>query len=101
MRNSTPMYISIMMQAFLFNLYNGYLQGRQVAQGQYANARIFEFSFVLGVVVFLVGWYINYQSDDILRNLRKAGEKGYKIPRGGAFEWVTAANYFGEIVEWS
>ena len=43
---------------------------------------------------------MNYHSDSILRNLRKPGERGYKIPYGGAFHWVSAGNYFGEIMEW-
>ena len=43
---------------------------------------------------------INIQADGILRNLRKPGETGYKIPRGGMFEYVSGANFFGEIVEW-
>ncbi|XP_045422099.1 3-oxo-5-alpha-steroid 4-dehydrogenase 1 isoform X2 [Lemur catta] len=53
-----------------------------------------------GFVLWLIGMLINIHSDHILRNLRKPGETGYKIPRGGLFEYVTAANYFGEIVEW-
>ncbi|XP_039323529.1 3-oxo-5-alpha-steroid 4-dehydrogenase 1 isoform X3 [Saimiri boliviensis] len=53
-----------------------------------------------GFGLWLMGMLINIHSDHILRNLRKPGDTGYKIPRGGLFEYVTAANYFGEIVEW-
>jgi 3-oxo-5-alpha-steroid 4-dehydrogenase 1 len=35
-----------------------------------------------------------------LATLRKPGETGYKIPFGGAFNYVSGANYFGEILEW-
>ncbi|KAJ6661375.1 hypothetical protein lerEdw1_015003 [Lerista edwardsae] len=54
-----------------------------------------------GLAMWLSGLLINIHSDHILRNLRKPGETGYKIPRGGMFEYVTGANFFGEIVEWS
>jgi hypothetical protein len=35
-----------------------------------------------------------------LIELRKNGKSGYQIPRGGFFEYVSAANYFGECLEW-
>uniref|UniRef100_S4RTG0 3-oxo-5-alpha-steroid 4-dehydrogenase C-terminal domain-containing protein n=1 Tax=Petromyzon marinus TaxID=7757 RepID=S4RTG0_PETMA len=54
----------------------------------------------LGAVLWLAGLLINLHSDHILRNLRKPGETGYKIPRGGMFEFVSGANFFGEMVEW-
>jgi very-long-chain enoyl-CoA reductase len=40
------------------------------------------------------------RSHIILSNLRKPGEKGYKIPRGGLFNYVTCANYTFEIWGW-
>lgn len=57
--------------------------------------------FLAGVLLFVGGYAINHQSDAILRNLRKPGESGYKIPRGGFFRWVSSPNYFGEILEWT
>jgi len=62
---------------------------------------LWDIRFIAGSVLFFVGWYINYSSDEILRNLRKGNEGGYKIPRGGMFEYVSGANFFGEILEWT
>ena len=40
--------------------------------------------FLAGLALFFVGMAINIHSDDILINLRKPGETGYKIPRVGS-----------------
>lgn len=39
----------------------------------------------VGIILFCTGMFINLQADHILRNLRKPGEIGYKIPRGNTF----------------
>lgn len=36
----------------------------------------------------------------IQRNLRAPGEKGYKIPSGFLFDYITCANYTAEIFGW-
>lgn len=43
-----------------------------------------KFSILLALAIFLLGATINIHSDYLLRNLRKPGETGHKIPRG---EW--------------
>jgi 3-oxo-5-alpha-steroid 4-dehydrogenase 1 len=55
---------------------------------------------LLGMLLFSFGMYTNVRSDQILRNLRKPGERGYKIPHGGMFEYISGANLWGECVEW-
>ena len=57
-------------------------------------------SFIIGTLLFVFGFCVNYHSDHILRNLRSPGETGYKIPTGGFFRFVSCANFFGEIIEW-
>eukprot|EP00199_Chlamydomonas_sp_CCMP681_P007022 CAMPEP_0119107156 /NCGR_PEP_ID=MMETSP1180-20130426/8574_1 /TAXON_ID=3052 ORGANISM="Chlamydomonas cf sp, Strain CCMP681" /NCGR_SAMPLE_ID=MMETSP1180 /ASSEMBLY_ACC=CAM_ASM_000741 /LENGTH=300 /DNA_ID=CAMNT_0007092605 /DNA_START=91 /DNA_END=990 /DNA_ORIENTATION=- len=37
----------------------------------------------------------------ILSNLRKPGEKGYKIPKGFLFNYITCANYTCEVLGWA
>jgi len=99
--NLMPLFASSLAFAFCFG--NGYLQGRWLGYFSpvYPDSWLREPRFIFGLFLFFAGFGINIHSDHILRNLRKPGEKGYKIPHGGFFEYVSAANYFGEILEWT
>ncbi|ETO22469.1 3-oxo-5-alpha-steroid 4-dehydrogenase 1 [Reticulomyxa filosa] len=87
--------------AAVFTAINGYLQSLCLIQfNEYQIHNTSEPRLFIGVALFVIGFFINFHSDNILRNLRKPGEKDYKIPRGGFFEYVTNAHYFGENLEW-
>ena len=102
MRGGKPMPLVICLFAAAFCLFNGWLQGRAWTHPELVSldAPADVARFGAGVAIWAAGLCINYHSDGVLRNLRKPGETGYKIPRGGAFALVSGANYFGEIVEW-
>ncbi len=99
-----PMAVSVVTMAVFFNATNGYLNGRalNLLGARYGLPWLLDPRFLAGLIVFVLGWAINVRSDAILRALRPAGDgQGYRIPRGGLFERVSSANYFGEIVEWT
>lgn len=56
--------------------------------------------FLLGLVIFCAGYYINRKADAMLAALRKPGETGYKIPQGWLYEKISCPNYFGEFIIW-
>ncbi|XP_066266760.1 3-oxo-5-alpha-steroid 4-dehydrogenase 1-like [Branchiostoma lanceolatum] len=96
----TPFHI--FRDAFMFCTYNGYMQGRYLAEfAHYPDTWLADTRCIVGIGMFLVGMGINLHADHVLRNLRKPGETGYKIPQGGMFTYVSGANFFGEIVEWT
>uniref|UniRef100_A0A7E4VXC6 3-oxo-5alpha-steroid 4-dehydrogenase (NADP(+)) n=1 Tax=Panagrellus redivivus TaxID=6233 RepID=A0A7E4VXC6_PANRE len=91
----------LFLSALAFCSYNGYIQAfYHVKFANFAPTHAFNIFSQIGIVLFLTGLIINIHSDSILRNLRQPGETGYKIPYGGMFEYVSAANFFGEILEW-
>ena len=94
--------ISIVAMGWVFNVINASLNSIALTHlpPGYANEWITDPRFLVGGIIFFLGFMINLQSDHILRNLRKPGETGYKIPHGGLFSLVTSPNYFGEILEW-
>ena len=94
--------------AFAFCTVNGYLQGRALTYlYAYPDSWLRTPQFLAGSVIFGVGWLTNFYHDSILINLRKQTSKndddktGYKIPTGGLFEYVSGANFLGEIIEWT
>ncbi|MCD7455708.1 hypothetical protein HAX54_029226 [Datura stramonium] len=52
----------------------------------------------IGSIVFLVGIIGNLYHHFLLSKLRKKGESGYKIPKGGLFSLVICPHYLFEIV---
>eukprot|EP00741_Cyanophora_paradoxa_P009231 tig00001487_g8941.t1 len=155
-----PTNVTTVLCAILFNVVNGYLNGRHFSLVQpYPTHYFFDPRFLLGVMFWNVGWLINVLSDYALWALRSKREKeagrpaaapepasgapaapkgaarqrgkpagkaagegagpqgggeevlelggegeakrAYLIPRGGAFEYVSCANYFGELLEWT
>jgi protein-S-isoprenylcysteine O-methyltransferase Ste14 len=87
---------------FIFNVLNGYLNGRYLFNfsGGYSNSWLLDPRFLLGALFFFSGMAICRHSDAVLRRLRKGDQSGYQIPHGGLFRWVSAPNYLGEIIEW-
>lgn len=57
--------------------------------------------FGIGLTLFVTGTAINRWADARLRALRKPGQTGYQIPRGGLYEVITCPNYFGECLLWT
>merc|ERR1712228_357846 len=89
--------------ALVFTSCNGTLQSLDLLYGDYYNgfSETWSLRSILGCMIFFFGMCTNIHSDSILRNLRKPGETGYKIPKGGMFEYISGANLWGEVVEWT
>ncbi len=89
----------------LFNLMNAGLNGYFLAEiaspEQYNQTWLGSPRCIIGLLLFLLGMFINIKSDNILIGLRKKGETVYKIPGGFLFDFISSPNLFGEIIEWT
>jgi len=92
-----------------FCIWNGVLQGRLLSV-YLPRAAPGGAQAAAGAALFLAGMAVNLHSDGVLRKLRQGAAAGgtgrgarshYRIPRGGMFEYVSGANFLGEIVEWA
>lgn len=70
--------------------------------GKVRTSHLLDKSFTLGRTRdFFIGMAINLHADHVIRNLRKPGDTRHYLPEKGFYRYVTSANYFGELVEWT
>jgi 3-oxo-5-alpha-steroid 4-dehydrogenase 1 len=104
---STPkrMPVFIVGSGIFFNIINAGLNGYYLSE--LAPTALYDYhwllspNFIIGIILFFGGLFINWRSDTILIRLRKKGETGYKIPNGFLFDLISTPNLFGEIIEWT
>eukprot|EP00924_Labyrinthula_sp_SR-Ha-C_P008509 snap_masked-scaffold_32-processed-gene-2.20-mRNA-1 protein AED:0.17 eAED:0.17 QI:0/-1/0/1/-1/1/1/0/270 len=88
-----------------FNTLHGYLNAKYLSSPnlspQLSNLDIFSKPyFIIGLVLYELGFWGLIYHESVIRNLRKPGEQTYKIPKGGLFNYISNATYFCEILAW-
>lgn len=104
MRGNSKMPLGIVVMGMIFNTLNALMQGGWiffVSPADYYDGWFARPYIYVGGAMFLAGMAVNLHSDYIIRHLRKPGDTRHYIPRGGMFRYVSSANYFGELLEWT
>ncbi len=103
-KGRSRMPLSIILMGVIFNTLNALMQGGWIfyvsPAEMYPTGWLLDPRFIGGLLIFAAGMFINLQSDNIIRHLRKPGDTRHYLPRGGMFRYVTSANYLGEFMEW-
>ncbi len=95
------MTITVVVLASIFNIANGYLNGRYIftLSDGYTSQWLGNPRFIIGLGLFIAGFVINRRADLTLLNLREPGDSDYKIPYGEMYRWISCPNYLGEIIQ--
>lgn len=107
LKGKSRMPIAIMVMGIVFNLLNGVMQAGGLFY--FAPDRLYDGGWtyllqphaVAGIILFFAGMTINLHSDHIIRHLRRSGDTKHYLPGKGLYRYVTSANYFGELLEWT
>ena len=103
-RGNSKMPAGIVGMGMLFNTLNALMQGGwifYISPADYYDGWFSKPYFYIGAALFVAGMVINLHSDYIIRHLRKPGDTRHYLPEKGFYRYVTSANYFGELVEWT
>lgn len=106
MKGKSRMPLVIMAMGILFNVINATLLAASffncALPEKYESATFWTNPLPwVGAAIFFIGMAINLHADHVIRNLRKPGDTRHYLPEKGFYRYVTSANYFGELVEWT
>ena len=106
LKGKSQMPVAIMLMGVVFNLINGVIQGGGLywfpnPDFHEGAGYLLRWNAIAGILVFVIGMIINLHSDHVIRHLRKPGDTRHYLPQKGMYRYVTSANYFGEILEWT
>lgn len=103
--SKTSFSIAVSLGGAIFTAIHGYLHARLYRSlGRHlSDAWAVDPRFIVGLIIYELGFWTMVHSDYVLRNLRPADGSGprYRIPMGGAFSLVTSPQYLGEITAFS
>ncbi|KAL3868621.1 hypothetical protein ACJMK2_041414 [Sinanodonta woodiana] len=98
---SSNVAIGITLGGFIPNCLFHFVNADFVGNAEYDSNYYYDPRFIIGLLLYIIGFIINKWADWKLRSLRsQKGSTGYYIPYGGLFELISCPNYFGEFVEW-
>ena len=97
--NKIPVWVTT--SILLTNAYFHYVNAEFVGSVDYCRGYYYDPRFILGAIMFVIGFIINRASDVELLFLRKSrNDCDYLIPKGFLFYLITCPNYFGEGLQW-
>ena len=94
--------VTVMSFGIVFNLVNGFINGYWFGflSPDYPLSWLYNPRFIIGFILFITGMVINQIHDQKLFKLRNSHKKGYFIPYGGLFKYISCPNFLGEIIQW-
>ncbi len=99
--------ISVVTSGWLVTFLHGYLNATFITSvgDHFGTSWFFDPRFIIGIVLYYIGFYTNIKADAVVRNLRtmeeiNSGKKIYRIPYGGMYKFVSNPSYLGELIAW-
>ena len=95
--------VTVMALGMFVTAIHGYLNATWFTEfgTHLTNAWFTDPRFLIGLVVYYLGYFTILRSEYIVRHLRDEPGADYRVPQGGAFRWVSSPQYLGELTAWA